>query len=143
MFKTDIGVSFSSVDIVNIPMLITAFFIVITIGLCSLFMYFQSKKSSTFLKHRLWDKMYIIMPVIIGIFLIIIFILSLIGPLNDMTQSDRWMLYVFFNLTLFLINVTVLAVVHKVKKDSVSRENKITYSFAWTSLGLLVIIFIL
>lgn len=39
--------------------------------------------------------------------------------------------------------MTVLAIIHKVKKDTISNENKIGYSFVWTSLGLLVVIFIL
>ncbi|GAB4074270.1 hypothetical protein GCM10028778_17730 [Barrientosiimonas marina] len=44
---------------------------------------------------------------------------------------------------LFLINATVLAIVHNAKKNTISNETKIGYSFVWTLLGLLVVIFIL
>lgn len=143
MFKKDIGVPFSSTDVINIPMLMTSLFIVIIIGLISSMMYFQEKKSDTFLKHRLWDKMYIIMPIIIFISLIIVFILFLTGPLSDLTQINRWIIYVLIYYILFLINVTVLAVIHKTKKNNISNEEKISYSFIWTAVGLLVVIFIL
>lgn len=143
MFKKDIGVPFSSTDIINIPMLMTSLFLVIIIGLFSLLMYFQQKKSDTFLRHRLWDKMYIIMPIIIFISLIIVFIFFLTGLLSDLTQINRWIIYVLTYYILFLINVTVLAMIHKAKKNTISNKNKIGYSFVWTSLGLLVVIFIL
>ncbi|MCG3418205.1 hypothetical protein [Oceanobacillus jordanicus] len=118
-------------------------FLVITIGLLSLFMYFQVKKSDTFLKHRLWDKMYVVMPVIFFISLVIVMILFLTGPLSEVTQSNRWLIYAVMYYMLFVINMTVLAVIHKVKKNTISNEHKISYSFVITSLGLLLVIFIL
>ncbi|WP_119574691.1 hypothetical protein [Oceanobacillus picturae] len=118
-------------------------FLVIIIGLLSLFMYFQVKKSDTFLKHRLWDKMYVVMPVIVFISLVLVMILFLTGPLSEVTQSNRWLIYVVTYYMLFVINMTVLAVIHKVKKNTISNEHKIGYSFLWTSLVLLLVIFIL
>lgn len=123
--------------------MMTALFLVIIIGLLSLFMYFQVKKSDTFLKHRLWDKMYVVMPVIFFISLVIVMILFLTGPLSEVTQSNRWLIYAVMYYMLFVINMTVLAVIHKVKKNTISNEHKISYSFVITSLGLLLVIFIL
>ncbi|WP_382394184.1 hypothetical protein [Lentibacillus juripiscarius] len=144
MFKTDIGVPFSSTDVINTSVLMTSsLFLVVIIGLLSLMMYFQTRKSDTFLRHRLWDKMYIIMPVIIILSLVVVFIFFLAGPLSEITQSNRWVIYVLIYYVLFLINATVLALIHKAKKNTISNENKIGYSFVWTSLGLLVVIFIL
>ncbi|WP_449355541.1 hypothetical protein ACUL41_06280 [Virgibacillus natechei] len=143
LFKKDIGVPFSSTDAINTPMLMTSLFLVIIIGLLSLLMYFQEKKSDTFLKHRLWDKMYIILPVVIFISLVIVLILFLTGPLSEVRPLNRWIIYVLIYYMLFLINATVLAIIHKAKGDTISNENKIGYSFVWTSLGLLVVIFML
>lgn len=106
-------------------------------------MYFQMKKSDTFLKHRLWDKMYVIMPVIVFMSLVIVMILFLTGPLSEVTQSNRWLIYALIYYMLFVFNMTVLAVIHKVKMNTRSSEYKIGYSFVWTSIGLLVVIFIL
>lgn len=139
MFKKDIGVSISSSNEINIPMLMTFLFIVLIIGLISLFLYFQTKKSNTFLKHRLWDKMHIILPAVFIVSLIVIFSFFLIDPLSDITQSNRWIMYVLIYYILFLINTLVLAIIHKAKKNTISNENKVAYSFVWTSLGLIVI----
>ncbi|WP_240378131.1 hypothetical protein [Bacillus piscicola] len=143
IFKKDIGVSPSSTNVINMQVIGTSLFLIVTIGLFSLLMYFQVKKSNTFLKHRLWEKMYVILPVIFLISLIVVFILFLTEPLSDLTQISRWIIYVLIYYLLFLMNVTVLAIIHKVKKKTMPNENKIGYSFVWTSLGLLIVIFIL
>src|SRR5699024_1012426 len=143
MFKKDIGESFSSSNATNTPVLMTSLFIVLVIGLLSLLMYFQTKKSDTFLRHRLWDKMHILMPVLFVISLVVVFSFFLIDPLSDITENNRWIIYVFIYYILFLINTTVLAIIHKAKRNTISNENKVTYSFVWTSLGLLAVIFIL
>src|SRR5699024_493017 len=143
MFTQDIGVPFSTSNEINTPMLITSLFIVVVSGLLSLLMYFQTKKSDTFLRHRLWDKMHIIMPVFFVISLVVVFSFFLIDPLSGIAQNNRWIIYVFIYYILFLINATVLAIIHKAKKNTISNENKVTYSFVWTSLGLLAVIFIL
>ncbi|WP_198029976.1 hypothetical protein [Oceanobacillus manasiensis] len=87
--------------------------------------------------------MYIVMPVIVFMSLVIVMILFLTGPLSEVTQSNRWLIYVVMYYMLFVINITVLAVIHKVKQNTISNESKIGYSFVWTSLVLIVIIFIL
>ncbi|GAQ17600.1 callose synthase catalytic subunit-like protein [Oceanobacillus picturae] len=143
IFKKDIGIPASSTAVKNIQPMMTALFLVIIIGLLSLFIYFQVKKSDTFLKHHLWDKMYVIMPVIVFMSLVIVMILFLTGPLSEVTQSNRWLIYSVMYYMLFVINMTVLAFIHKVKKITVSNEHKISYSFVITSLGLLLVIFIL
>lgn len=139
IFKKDIGVLPSLTNVINMQVIGTSLFLIIIIGLFSLLMYFQEKKSNTFLKHRLWDKMYIILPVIF----LISFIVFIILFMTDLLNGNRWMIYVLIYYILFLINMTVLAIIHKVKKQTIPNENKIGYSFVWTSLGLLVVIFIL
>lgn len=129
----------SLTNVINMQVIGTSLFLIIIIGLFSLLMYFQEKKSNTFLKHRLWDKMYIILPVIF----LISFIVFIILFMTDLLNGNRWMIYVLIYYILFLINMTVLAIIHKVKKQTIPNENKIGYSFVWTSLGLLVVIFIL
>lgn len=143
MFKKNIAVPFSSANIINKQLLMTSLFLIIIIGLLNLLMYCQVKKSDTFLKHKLWDKMYIILFVIFFISLIVIFSLLLTGPLSDLTQINRWLIYALLYYILFLINVTVLAFIHKAKKNTIPNENKIGYSFVWTSVGLLFVIFVL
>lgn len=143
IFKQEIGVSFSASDGINKPMLMTVLFYIVVMSLLSLLMYFQTKKSDTFLKHQLWEKMYIINPIILIISLIIVITFLLIEPLNDLVQNNRWIIYTLFYYILFLINATTLAIIHKVKKNNISNKNKIIYSFIWTSLGLFIVIIII
>jgi len=143
IYKKDIAVPFSSSTEVNIPMLMTFLFIVVVIGSLSLILYFQTKKSDTFLKHPLWDKMHILMPIIFVISLVVIFSIFLIEPLSNFAQNNRWIIYVLIYYILFLINVLVLTFIHNAKKNTISNENKVKFSFIWTTLTLTVILFML
>ncbi len=67
LFKTEIAIPASESMEANGSEVMTFLFIIAVIGLLSLLMYFQTKKSHTFLKHPLWDKMYILMPVLFAI----------------------------------------------------------------------------
>ncbi|WP_040982854.1 hypothetical protein [Oceanobacillus jeddahense] len=53
MFRTEVTIPISSGTETNGSMVIAFLFLVAVIGLLSLLMYFQTKKSSTFLKHPL------------------------------------------------------------------------------------------
>ena len=142
-FKTEIAVPFSSSGGISTQRIMTFLFIIVVVGLLSLLMYCQTKKSDTFLKHRLWDKMHILMPFFFIISLVGIFSILLIDPLNEIVQNNRWLIYILIYYVLYVVNVMVLAFVHQVKKQTISNENKIQYSFIWTSLGLFVILFLI
>lgn len=142
-FKTKIAIPVSANNEIKTPMLIAFLFIIVIIGLLSLMMYFQTKKSATFLKHPLWNKMHILMPFFFAISLVIIFSIFLIDPLSHFVQDNRWLIYLLLFYVLFLINVIVLAFIHKVKKQTISNKNKIEYSFIWTSVLLFIIYFII
>src|SRR5690625_4476294 len=114
MFKKDIAVPFSTSAGINMPMVMTFLFMAVVIGLLSLLMYFQTKKSNTFLKHPLWEKMYVLMPALFILSLIVIFAFFLIDPLSSLAENNRWIIYVLIYYTLFLVNVMVLAIIHKV-----------------------------
>ena len=143
LFKTDISASFSSSNEVDATKLIILLFIIVVIGLLSLLMYFETKKSKTFLKHSLWDKMHMIMLFFFVISLVIIFSVFMIDPFSSMVQNNRWFIYILLYYVLFLINVIVLAFIHRSRKQTISNENKIKYSFIWTSISLIVIIFLI
>lgn len=141
LFKTEIAIPASESMEANGSEVMTFLFIIAVIGLLSLLMYFQTKKSHTFLKQPLWDKMYILMPVLFAISFILIFFL--IDSVSNIIESHRWLLYILFYYMLFLINLMVLAFIYKLKKNTIPNENKIIFSFIWTTLILFVIYFLL
>lgn len=143
LFKTKIAVPFSSSGGISTQRIMTFLFIVVVVGLLSLLMYFQTKKSATFLKHRLWSKMHILMPLFFIISMLVIFSILLIDPLNEIVQNNRWLIYILIYYVLYVVNVMVLAFVHQAKKRTISNPSKIKYSFMWTSLVLFVILFMM
>lgn len=147
IFKGNFSVSLSWNGTASmIPLLLTFLFIVIVVGCCSLLMIFQSKKNKGFLIHPLWMKMYVITPLLI-IFSIIIFItIALLSiSFQEFMQEQRWTLYVYVFICyfIFMMNLFVLTVIHKIKGKSISNEAKIKASYIWTSLILFIIIFML
>ncbi|KYD11502.1 hypothetical protein MXL46_04395 [Heyndrickxia sporothermodurans] len=145
MFKSYFSVSLSlNGTSTIIPLLLTFLFIIIVVGCSSLLMIFQTKKSTLFLTHRIWMKMYILTPLLL-ILSITFFITAALASINfqEFMQEQRWTLYVFICYFIFMMNLFVLSVIHKIKGESISKEAKIKASYLWTSLILFIIIFML
>src|SRR5699024_11639175 len=92
-------------------------------------MYFQTKKSKTFLKHSLWDKMHMIMLFFFVISLVIIFSVFMIDPLSSMVQNNRWFIYILLYYVLFLINLIVLAFIQD-RKSTRLNSSHVSISYA-------------
>lgn len=139
IFKSDAAIPINSNNEPHSFMLwMILFFIVVNI-LLSLIMYFQTKKSETFLMHRLWDKAHILMPVLFVLSLIVIMVLFIFDPINQLIQVNRWIMYLLLYYLLFLFNLIILAIVNKLKGNTTSNGNKIKISFVWTSVILLIV----
>lgn len=111
------------------------------IGLFSLFMFFQSKKSDTFLSHPIWEKMHIIVSFLLVISIVVFISAFFISPLSEIIQSSRWILFITIYYFLFLINILVLTLINKIKKKTISNAKKVKLSFIWTVLVLFLTIF--
>lgn len=139
--SNNISTLMSSSSVVSMLMVLT--FILIVSSLISLFLIFQSKKSETFLVHPLWEKMTIIMAFLFILSIILFISASLFTSLNEMILSSRWILYIIIYYFLFLMNIFVLSLIHKLMKRKISSEKKIELSFIWTVLTLFLLIFFL
>lgn len=144
MFQKDIGVPITGSSTERMTQaLMTFLFICTVIGLFSLLMYVQTKKSDTFLKHRLWEKMHILIAFILVVSIVALLSLVVITPFDQVVQDNRWLIYLMLYWLLFLLNVFVLAVIHKAKKNSMSNGRKTGISFIWTTAVLAAILFVL
>lgn len=137
-FSDEISTAFTSGTFASSLLVIS--FIVLGSSLISLFLIFHSKKSDQFLSHPLWNKM----PILIIIFFTLSFIIFMIAffafSLETFILVNRWFLYVLAYYFLFLLNIFVLSIIHKIKKE-LSKERKIELSFIFTVLGLILLIF--
>lgn len=116
-------------------------FILLASSLISLFLIFHSKKSERFLSHPLWEKMNILLAFLFILSIITFISVAFFTSLNDAMSANRWILYIFVYYFLFLFNLFVLSLVHKIKKNA-SKEKKIELSFVWTFLSLAVLIYL-
>lgn len=139
-FSLQISSVLSSDSYISFLLVLT--FVLVCSSLISLFLIFHSKKSEQFLSHPLWDKMTLLLAFLF-ILSTLVFILAVIfTPLSDVIVVNRWILYLFMIYFLFLLNLFVLSIVHKVKKD-LSKEKKIELSFVWTVLGMIILFFLI
>lgn len=145
LFKSNFAISFSMNGSSSIiPLLLTFLFIVIVAGCCSLIMIFQTNKSKVFLIHPIWMKMFIITPLLIVLSIIAFMTIALSSTsFQEFMQEQRWTLYLFICYFIFMMDLFVLSVIHKIKSNTISNEAKIRAAYMWTSLILFIIIFML
>jgi hypothetical protein len=122
--------------------LIILTFILIGSSLISLFLIFHSKKSDRFLSHPLWEKMNILLAFLFILSILVFISAFIFTPLSDALLTHRWVLYLIVFYFLFLLNLFVLSIIHKAKKD-LSKEKKIELSFIWTVLSTVILIFLI
>lgn len=125
-----------------ISFLLVLTFILIGSSLISLFLIFHSKKSDRFLSHPLWEKMNILLAFLFILSILLFIIVAVFTPLSDVIVTNRWILYLFIFYFLFLLNLFVLSIIHKVKKE-LAKEKKIELSFVWTVLTTTILIFLI
>lgn len=125
-----------------ISFLLVLTFILIGSSLISLFLIFHSKKSDRFLSHPLWEKMNILLAFLFIISILVFIIVAIFTPLSDVIITNRWILYLFIFYFLFLLNLFVLSIIHKVKRN-LPKEKKIELSFIWTVLSMIILIFLI
>lgn len=137
-FSAEISTAFSSGTFASLSLVIS--FIFFGSSLISLFLIFHSKKSDRFLSHPLWNKM----PILIIFFFTLSFIIFMVAffvfSIEDFVLANRWFVYLLAYYFLFLLNIFVLSIIHKVKKE-LTKEKKVELSFVFTVLGLILLIF--
>lgn len=139
-FSLQISGVLSSGPYISFLLILT--FILVGSSLISLFLIFHSKKSGRFLSHPLWEKMNILLAFLFIVSILLFIISAIFTPLSDVIATNRWILYLFIFYFLFLLNLFVLSILHKVKKD-LSKEKKIELSFVWTVLTTTILIFLI
>jgi len=125
------------------PMLMTILFLALILGGFNLFLFLQSRKSTTFLSHPAWEKMHVLLILIGGISLIIFISAFFMSPLNEVLENTRWGVYLILYYFFFIFNLIVLSLIHKVKKDSIANERKVRFLFIVSLLILIFTIYII
>lgn len=121
----------------NQQLVLSLSFIIIVVGFVSLLFYFQTRKSRTFLVHRLWHKMHQVIMIIL--ILSIIILIAAANPIMALVESFRVTFYFIIYYFVYLTNLLVLIFVHKNSKSTLSNGKKVSTAFWWTCLLFLLI----
>ncbi|RWZ49769.1 hypothetical protein EQV77_18020 [Halobacillus fulvus] len=125
----------------NSPMLasiVTSIFLISIVAILYLFSYFQWKKKPGFLQHPIWRKLPIPLLILALLSVIAFLTLGVFGPLAEWTMQYRTLLYILIVYFISLLFFFVLSVVYK-KIDA--EKSLLNQTFMWTSLILIVGIF--
>lgn len=102
-------------------------FLLVGSSLISFYLIFYSKKSDRFLSHPLWEKMSILIAVLFTLSTIVFISASIFTSLNDVILTHRWILYFFIYYFLVLLNLFILSIIHKVRKDLSKEKNRTVF----------------
>lgn len=120
----------------------TFFVVACIITFFYLILLFEAKKEKSFLNHSIWANMSK-NCVVIGILSTILFMVGVtVGPLVDLVEMWRPLLYVFLIYFLLLVFLFIFSIEKGKQKNSKQHERSIHISFVWTLLLFFAVFFL-
>ncbi len=108
---------------------------------CNQLLYNYAKNKKQFMRHPIWDKMFIVVLVWLMISFVLFIMLFFTTPLQDLLSQHAWLMFLVVYYFLFFINLFILSIVHKVMDATVKVEKKLVVT--WISSSLLIAIILL
>ncbi len=108
----------------------------ILLFVCNQLIYNYAKIAEGFMKHKVWNKMFIIILIWLMISFVVFIALFFATPLEGLITSYTWLIFIVAYYFLFFINLLILSIVHIVVDNSVNVEKKLLLT--WVSSLLLV-----
>ena len=132
-----------ALESVVLKQLILSIAISILLFICNQLIYNYAKNEERFMKHKLWNKMFIIILIWLSISFVVFIFLFFLTPLDVLISSHMWIMFIVAFYFLFFINMFILSIVHKVVDVSMKIEKKILITWASSSLLVVIILFVL
>lgn len=104
---------------------------------------YAKEHSDKFMKHKIWNKMFIVIFILMAVSFSGFITLFFTTPLESLISSHQWIMFIIIYYFLFLINLFVLSLIHKVVSRSMSNEKKILVTWASSTLLIALILFVL
>lgn len=112
--------------------------------ICNLFIFnYAEENPKKFMQHKVWEKMFIFILILLAISILIFITVFFIPPLQSFISSQSWIMLIVIFYFLFLINLFVLSIIHKIVQDSMVIRRKIVITWASSSLLVALILFVL
>lgn len=110
---------------------------------CNQVIYHYGKKEENFMQHNIWNKMFIIIFLVLMISFTLFIVLFFTTPLERVITSHTWLMLIIIYYFLFVFNFFVLSIVHIIANPSLQLEKKITITWAASSLLITIMLFVL
>ena len=104
---------------------------------------YAKKNEDRLLQHKIWNKMFVLILMLLMISFVVFIPLFFMTPLDVLISSQTWIMFIIVYYFLFFINLFVLSIVHKVVNSSMKIEKKLLITWASSSLLVAFILFIL
>ena len=104
---------------------------------------YAKKNEDRLLQHKIWNKMFVLILMLLMISFVVFILLFFMTPLDVLISSQTWIMFIIVYYFLFFINLFVLSIVHKVVNSSMKIEKKLLITWASSSLLVAFILFIL
>ncbi|WP_230502641.1 hypothetical protein [Sutcliffiella rhizosphaerae] len=85
---------------------------------CNQLLYNYAKKEKSFMKHRKWDKMFIVIFIWLIFSFSLFILLFIMTPLEGSILQHAWLMFIVVYYFLFFIHLFVLSIVHKINSSA-------------------------
>lgn len=102
---------------------------------------YAEKKPNKFMRHKIWDKMFVIFLILLAISMLIFIIAFFTTPMESLISTQPWIMFFVMYYFLFLINLFVLSLIHKVMQKQMTIRKKLMITWAGSSLLVALILF--
>lgn len=102
---------------------------------------YAEKRPDEFMRHKIWDKMFIIILILLAISVLIFIIVFFTTPLESLISSQPWIMFFVMYYFLFLINLFVLSLIHKVMLKQMAIRKNLMITWVGSSLLVALILF--
>ncbi|NEU30608.1 hypothetical protein GN156_07400 [bacterium LRH843] len=139
-YSQNVNLGIESVALKQVIMFLA---ISILLFVCNQLLYNYAKKEEGFMKHKIWNKMFIAILIWLMISFVVFIFLFLATPLADLMTTYPWIMFIVAVYFLFFINLFVLSLVHIIVDTSMKVEKKLLITWAGSSVLIAIILFVL
>lgn len=104
---------------------------------------YAKKNEEKFMRHKIWKKMFFIIFICLLLSFALFITLFLTTPLQNLISTQEWVMLIIVYYFLFLLNLFVLSIVHKMVSESTNIERKLLLTWGSSSILIFLVIFLL
>ncbi|REB05587.1 hypothetical protein DVB69_15070 [Sporosarcina sp. BI001-red] len=112
----------------------------IVLFVCNHLLYNYGKKHSSFMKHKIWSKMFSIIFIWLMISLVSFILLFTLTPVGEIFTAYPWLVFIVVFYFLFFMNLFVLSIVHKAVESTAKLERKLVITWITSTFSIALIL---